>query len=138
MRRRPAVKRELPPDSSSGARSSTSTRLAVSFADTAAHRAALPPPTTITSYSSLTPRRSFSPSNDTSIRLDRGRLDDLAPFLDLAPEKLVESLRSQRIDDRAQSGELLPHALVFQRLERLRAQLRHGFLRRLRGSEQSP
>src|SRR5262245_32878604 len=60
MRSSPAVKRELPPDSSSGARSSSSTRFAVSFADSAAHRAALPPPTTITSYSSLTDSRSFA------------------------------------------------------------------------------
>src|SRR5947208_8590786 len=49
MRRSPAVKRELPPASSSGARSRTSTRCADSRAESAAHRAALPPPTTITS-----------------------------------------------------------------------------------------
>src|SRR6266581_365810 len=49
MRRRPAVKRELPPASASGARSRTSTRCADSRAESAAHRAALPPPTTITS-----------------------------------------------------------------------------------------
>src|SRR5687767_365286 len=47
---RPAVKRELPPDSSCGARSSTSTLPACSRADSAAQNAALPPPTTITSY----------------------------------------------------------------------------------------
>src|SRR5215471_7613603 len=137
MRSSPAVKRELPPDSSSGARSSTSTRFAVSFADSAAHKAALPPPTTITSYSSLTPLRSFSRSND-SIRLDPGGLDDLAPFLDLAPEELVELLRPHRIHHRAQRRKLLPYSFVFQRLEGLRAQPRHGFLRRLRRSEQSP
>src|SRR5258706_6228711 len=51
MRRSPAVKRELPPASSSGARSRRSTRFAVSFAESAAHSAALPPPTTITSQS---------------------------------------------------------------------------------------
>src|SRR5712691_3632981 len=51
MRRSPAVKRELPPASDSGARSRTSTRFAVSFAESAAHRAALPPPTTMTSQS---------------------------------------------------------------------------------------
>src|SRR5256885_1390322 len=49
MRRSPAVKRELPPASASGARSRTSTRCADSRAESAAHRAALPPPTTITS-----------------------------------------------------------------------------------------
>src|ERR1700704_5996174 len=49
MRRSPAVKRELPPASVSGARSRTSTRCADSRAESAAHRAALPPPTTITS-----------------------------------------------------------------------------------------
>src|SRR6266568_4690703 len=49
MRRRPAVKRELPPASASGARSRTSTRCTDSRAESAAHRAALPPPTTITS-----------------------------------------------------------------------------------------
>src|SRR5712692_3913768 len=49
MRISPAVKRELPPASASGARSRTSTRSADSRAESAAHRAALPPPTTITS-----------------------------------------------------------------------------------------
>src|SRR2546422_571727 len=49
MRKSPAVKREWPPASSIGARSRTSTRFAVSFAESAAHRAALPPPTTMTS-----------------------------------------------------------------------------------------
>src|SRR5262245_38816904 len=67
MRSRPAVNRELPPDSSSGARSSSSTRFAVSFADSAAHKAAFPPPTTITSYSSATAQGSFR-CHDTSIR----------------------------------------------------------------------
>src|SRR5215831_11628698 len=137
MRSRPAVKRELPPDSSSGARSRSSTRFAVSFAESAAHRAALPPPTTITSYSSATAHCPFR-WNDTSIRLDAGSLDDLAPFLDLVPEKLVESLRPERVDDRAQGGELLPHARVLQRLQRLRAELRDRLLRRLRRREQTP
>src|SRR6266699_3039017 len=49
MRISPAVKRELPPASASGARSRTSTRCTDSRAESAAHRAALPPPTTITS-----------------------------------------------------------------------------------------
>src|SRR3981081_1476387 len=49
MRKRPAVKRELPPASASGARSRTSTRSADSRAESAAHKAALPPPTTMTS-----------------------------------------------------------------------------------------
>src|SRR3989475_7907041 len=49
MRINPAVKRELPPASASGARLRTSTRCADSRAESAAHRAALPPPTTITS-----------------------------------------------------------------------------------------
>src|SRR6266511_4103507 len=53
MRKSPAVKRELPPASDSGARSRTSTRFAVSFAESAAHRAALPPPTTMTSQSAV-------------------------------------------------------------------------------------
>src|SRR6266540_4174440 len=53
MRRSPAVKRELPPASVSGARSRTSTRFAVSLAESAAHRAALPPPTTMTSRSAV-------------------------------------------------------------------------------------
>src|SRR6266704_1796875 len=53
MRKRPAVKRELPPASASGARSRTSTRRADSRAESAAHRAALPPPTTITSQSAI-------------------------------------------------------------------------------------
>src|SRR2546425_7401269 len=53
MRRSPAVKRELPPASASGARSRTSTRCADSRAESAAHRAALPPPTTITSQSAI-------------------------------------------------------------------------------------
>src|SRR5687768_7566694 len=50
MRIRPAVKRELPPDSSSGARSRTRIFFANSAAARAAHSAAFPPPTTITSY----------------------------------------------------------------------------------------
>src|SRR5687767_1361339 len=45
----PAVKRLLPPASSSGARSSTSTDAPCSAADNAAHKAALPPPTITTS-----------------------------------------------------------------------------------------
>src|SRR5437762_10685438 len=49
MRISPAVKRELPPASASGARSRTSTRCTDSRAESAAHRAALPLPTTITS-----------------------------------------------------------------------------------------
>src|SRR5438445_1935495 len=53
MRKSPAVKRELPPASSIGARSRTRTRFAVSFAENAAHRAALPPPTTMTSQSAV-------------------------------------------------------------------------------------
>src|SRR6266568_2821400 len=53
MRKSPAVKRELPPASDSGARSRTRTRFAVSFAESAAHRAALPPPTTMTSQSAV-------------------------------------------------------------------------------------
>src|SRR5437773_6508099 len=53
MRKRPAVKRELPPASASGARSRTSTRRADSRAESAAHRAALPPPTTITSQPAI-------------------------------------------------------------------------------------
>src|SRR5215470_1947038 len=105
MRRRPAVKRELPPDSSSGARSSTRTFFAVSFADSAAHRAALPPPTTITSYSSLTTQRSFfGCSNDTSIGLYPGSLDDLAPFVDLVSEEFRERVRPQRIDHGTERG----------------------------------
>src|SRR6266852_2103653 len=49
MRISPAVKRELPPASASGAGSRTRTRGPDSRAESAAHRAALPPPTTITS-----------------------------------------------------------------------------------------
>src|SRR5215831_4450844 len=137
MRSRPAVKRELPPDSSSGARSSTSTFFAVSFAESAPHRAALPPPTTITSYSSLTTRCSFPLSND-SIRLDPGSPDDLAPFLDLVVEELRKRLRPERIDDGAERRELLPDTRVFERLQRLRAELRNRLLGRLGRSEQAP
>src|SRR5262245_43355172 len=46
----PAVKNELPPRQASGAFSTTSTRAPCSRADSAAHMAALPPPTTMTSY----------------------------------------------------------------------------------------
>src|SRR4051812_39702701 len=49
-RKPPAVKVELPPRSSSLAFSSTSTLAPCSFAERAAHSAALPAPTTITSY----------------------------------------------------------------------------------------
>src|SRR2546425_13353072 len=45
----PAVKKPLPPRHSSGAFSSTSTRGPCSRAESAAHIAALPPPTTTTS-----------------------------------------------------------------------------------------
>src|SRR3974390_2780807 len=128
MRRRPAVKRELPPDSSSGARSSTSTRFAVSFAEIAAQSAALPPPTTITSYSSLTASCSFR-FYDTSIRLNPGSPDDLAPLLDLVVEELRKRLRPERVDDRAQRRELLPDARVLERLQRLRAEPRDRLLR---------
>src|SRR5215467_1929112 len=138
MRRRPAVKRELPPDTSSGARSSTSSFFAVSFADSAAHKAALPPPTTITSYSSLTPRCSFCFSNDTSIRLYPGSLDDLAPLLDLFVEEPGKRLRTERIDDGAERRELLPDPGVFERLQGLRAELRNRLPGRLRRSEQAP
>src|SRR6267142_1809160 len=47
----PAVKRLLPPDSSSGAASSISTEAPFSRAASAAQYAALPPPTTMTSQS---------------------------------------------------------------------------------------
>src|SRR5262249_5282028 len=49
-RKPPAVKKPLPPRHASGAFSSTSTRAPCSCADSAAHIAALPPPTTMTSY----------------------------------------------------------------------------------------
>src|SRR5687768_16783572 len=49
-RMRPSVYELLPPRSSCGARSSSSTLAPSSAADIAAHNAALPPPTTITSY----------------------------------------------------------------------------------------
>src|SRR5262245_53007916 len=48
----PAVKKPLPPRQASGAFSSTRTRAPCSCADSAAQSAALPPPTTITSYRS--------------------------------------------------------------------------------------
>src|SRR5215467_12971758 len=113
MRSRPAVKRELPHDSSSGARSSTRTFFAVSLAERAAHKAALRPPTTITSYSSLTdPRSSCRTSNDTSIRLNAGSPDHLAPLLDLVVEELRKRFRPERIDDGAERGELLPDSRV--------------------------
>ena len=46
----PPAKRLLPPDSSSAAASSMATLAPFSRADSAAHKAALPLPTTITSY----------------------------------------------------------------------------------------
>src|SRR6266850_689871 len=49
-RKPPAVKNPLPPRHVSGAFSTTSVRAPASRADSAAHMAALPPPTTITSY----------------------------------------------------------------------------------------
>ena len=48
-RKPPAVKNPLPPRQASGAFSSTSVRAPASRADSAAHMAALPPPTTTTS-----------------------------------------------------------------------------------------
>src|SRR5580700_704343 len=56
----PAVKRELPPRSASGAASTINTDAPVSRAASAAHSAALPPPTTITSYPSAMIRRSIT------------------------------------------------------------------------------
>src|SRR5262245_34584232 len=50
MRKRPAVNRELPPASSSCARSRTRTLFTPSEAESAAQSAALPPPTTMTSH----------------------------------------------------------------------------------------
>src|SRR5215472_8687605 len=52
-RKPPAVKKPLPPRHASGAFSSTTARAPCSWADSAAHIAALPPPTTITSYDAL-------------------------------------------------------------------------------------
>src|SRR5262249_22951820 len=49
-RKPPAVKNPLPPRHASGAFSTTSVRAPSSRAESAAHIAALPPPTTITSY----------------------------------------------------------------------------------------
>src|SRR5215831_3425914 len=139
MRSSPAVKRELPPDSSSGARSSTSTRFAVSFAESAAHKAALPPPTTITSYSSLTdPRSCCRTSNDTSIRLNPGSPDDLAPLLDLVVEELRKRFRPERIDDRAERSELLPDSRVLESLQRVGAEPCDRLLRRLCWRKQAP
>src|SRR5262245_60666353 len=139
MRKRPAVNRELPPDSSSGARSSTSTRFAVSFAESAAHKAALPPPTTITSYSSLTdPRSSCRTSNDTSIRLNPGSPDHLAPLLDLGVEELRKGFRPERIDHGAERSELLPDSRVLESLQRVGAEPCDRLLRRLCRGEQSP
>ena len=48
-RKPPAVKNELPPRQASGAFSTSSTRAPCSRAERAAHMAALPPPTTMTS-----------------------------------------------------------------------------------------
>ena len=50
----PAVYAPLPPRSSRGARSNTTTRAPCSCAASAAHTAALPPPTTTTSYPAIT------------------------------------------------------------------------------------
>src|SRR5690606_41432708 len=58
----PAVQRELPPDSSSGARSRTRILFTASEAESAAHSAALPAPTTITSYACVTWIGSLSPA----------------------------------------------------------------------------
>src|SRR5262245_6529175 len=52
---KPAVKRLLPPASPSGAASSITTLAPCSCAASAAQNAALPPPTTITSYSDIVP-----------------------------------------------------------------------------------
>ena len=49
-RKPPAVKNPLPPRHASGAFSTTSVLAPASRAESAAHMAALPPPTTITSY----------------------------------------------------------------------------------------
>src|SRR5215467_13318986 len=139
MRKSPAVKRELPPDSSSGARSSTSTRFAVSFAEIAAHKAALPPPTTTTSYSSLTdPRSSCRTPNDTSIRLNPGSPDDLAPLLDLFVEELRKRFRPERIDHGAEGGKLLPDSRVLESLQRVGAEPCDRLLRRLGWRKQAP
>src|SRR5688500_7284183 len=65
----PAVKKPLPPRHASGAFSSTSTRAPCSRAESAAHMAALPPPTTMTSYAVEVMR----PSSHDLADLDLGR-----------------------------------------------------------------
>src|SRR4051812_18317852 len=102
MRISPAVKRELPPASSSGARSSTSTRPHFSLADSAAHSAALPPPTTITSYMRSAPAGS-------SIFFDVGMRDQQHVYHQereqrRAPEREVREL-AVKIHEREQGEE---------------------------------
>src|SRR5262249_58561673 len=77
-------------------------------------------------------------SNDTSIRLYPGSLDDLAPFLDLVAEEPGKRLRAERIDGGTERRELLPDPGVFERLQRFRAEPRDRVLRRLCRSEQAP
>src|SRR3989442_10152985 len=69
-RKPPAVKKPLPPRHVSGAFSSTRTRAPCSRAESAAHIAALPPPTTITSYALAAICPSAHDLADLDLRLD--------------------------------------------------------------------
>src|SRR5262249_22233784 len=85
MRKPPPVKALLPPRHSSGARSRTSTFAPCSRADSAAQRAALPPPTTITSK--------FVSAATLSLRLDVQRLGNFPVALQLAVDRFPELLQ---------------------------------------------
>src|SRR5688500_7530836 len=102
----PAVKRELPPASSSGARSRTSTLSANSRAESAAHSAALPPPTTTTSYA-------------ISIRLDVRLDDDFLPPRLLFGDELGVLLRGRAHGFCVIGLEALDHRGTLRRFRRL-------------------
>src|SRR5204862_3185889 len=76
-RKPPAVKKPLPPRQASGAFSSTRTRAPASRAESAAHMAALPPPTTMTSYAVELIRSSADDLADLDLRRDVGVVRDV-------------------------------------------------------------
>src|SRR5262245_13272129 len=78
-RKPPAVKKPLPPRHASGAFSRTSTRAPCSRAESAAHIAALPPPTTMTSGAAVA--MSEHDLADLHLRRDVGEIGDVGEEL---------------------------------------------------------
>src|SRR3954469_25233558 len=124
-RKAASVNAELPPRASRGARSRTSTLAPCSAAETAAHMAALPPPTTMTS---ITP----------SLTFQARVVGDLGPAAELAGDELRELLRAGgRLRLQPDAAQLLGDVRLLHDLrQRLVQAIEHGG-GRLRGREQA-